>query len=455
MEDRSYPIVHYSRELAPRERGILRRAIWAASLGNAIEWYDYGLYALLVVPIGRAFFPDATPATQVLAAFGIFALTFVVRPLGGLVLGPLGDRLGRLPMLVISIVLMTIGSTLIGVIPSYAVIGVAAPALLLLLRLVQGFSTGGEYSGAATFMAEYSPQRQRGLYGSFLEVGTTVGGLLSVGVVAACEVALSGPAMDSWGWRIPFLLAAPLGSVALYLRWKLEDTPVFLDAAERGEVVRKSVAQAKGILAVWQPILILMGLVLMLNVIMYTVHSYLPVYLEGSVQLSAEVTLLLLMIGRVVTMITLPFAGALSDRVGRKPCWYASSLAFIVLSYPAFALLGQGLAAAIIATIILWGLLSLQLGTISATFPALFPTPVRFAGFALGYNISTSLFGGTAPLVDATFVDWTGNNLFPVFYVMGACVVGLIATFFMPETVRTSLRSPGVTGTGHGAVVEA
>jgi MFS transporter, MHS family, proline/betaine transporter len=445
----AFPHVQYSRELTHQQRGTLRRAIAAAGIGNATEWYDYGVYALLVTPISKAFFPDTNPTAQLLATYGIFALSFVVRPIGGAILGPLGDRIGRQRVLVLCITLMAIGTTLIGLIPTYHSIGLVAPALLLLLRLVQGFSTGGEYGGAATFMAEYSPERQRGRYGSFLEFGTTAGGLFGLGVVQVCQLGLGQDAMLAWGWRIPFLVAAPLGAIGLYLRTRLEDTPVFREAAELGQVHAKTSSQAKDIGASWRPLLILMGLALMLNLVVYTSTSYMPQYLEGPLQLTTTLSLLLLMVFRGWTLITLPFVGMLSDKIGRKPCWYLSAGGIIILAYPAFLLMSRGFGLAVVGMIILASLLCFQLGTISATFPALFPTQIRYAGFALGYNIATALFGGTAPLVNAAGVSWTHNNLFPAFYVMGACVIGLIASLLMPETAHTSLR--GRADTAHAA----
>ena len=245
MTPTAYPNVSHSRELTGEQKKTLRRAIVASSLGNASEWYDYGIYALLVIPLGHAFFPESSPAVQVLSTFAIFALSFLLRPLGGIVLGPLGDRLGRQRVLVFSIMLMAGATTLIGVLPTHASIGIFAPALLLILRLIQGFSTGGEYGGAATFMAEYSPSKQRGFYGSFLEFGTTIGTVLGLAVVAICQYSLGDDAMAAWGWRIPFLLAAPLGLIGLYVRLKLDDTPVFREAKDLGQVHQKVSSQAR------------------------------------------------------------------------------------------------------------------------------------------------------------------------------------------------------------------
>jgi len=218
------------------ERPLLRRAVGASALGNCMEWFDFGVYSYLAATLGKVFFPGASPAAQVISSFATFAAAFVVRPLGGLVFGPLGDRLGRQKVLATTMIMMAVGTFAIGLIPSYATIGIAAPILLLLARMLQGFSTGGEYGGATTFVAEYSPDRRRGFLSGWLDFGTFVGYALGSALVTALNLALSDAQMLSWGWRIPFLIAGPLGVIGLYMRLKLEESPAFqqqLDEHER------------------------------------------------------------------------------------------------------------------------------------------------------------------------------------------------------------------------------
>ena len=200
------------------DNAMLKRAVGAAALGNAMEWFDFGVYSYLAVTIGKVFFPGGSPAAQLIATFGAFAAAFLVRPIGGLFFGPLGDRIGRQKVLAITMIMMAIGTFCIGLIPGYNSIGIAAPLLLLLARLVQGFSTGGEYGGAATFIAEYSTDKRRGFMGSWLEFGTLGGYLLGAGLVTALTAMLSADQLLSWGWRIPFFIAAPLGLFGLYIR---------------------------------------------------------------------------------------------------------------------------------------------------------------------------------------------------------------------------------------------
>ncbi|MFE7419499.1 MFS transporter [Rhodococcus sp. NPDC057529] len=426
--------------------GVLRRAIAASAMGNATEWFDYGVYAFTVSYISAAFFPGDT-GSATLYALLVFAVSFVVRPLGGLVWGPLGDRLGRRQVLALTIILMAGATFCVGLVPSYDVIGFWAPLLLVLLRMIQGFSTGGEYGGAATFMAEYSPDRKRGFCGSFLEFGTLGGYALGAIVVLVVELFSSDPFMSTWGWRIPFLIAGPMGLIGLYLRTKLEETPVFRELDAEGAVESGTTHEFKDLITeYWKPLLLLGGLVIALNVTNYTLLSYMPTYLETQIGLTSTASLTLFIVGQIAMMAVIPFAGGLSDRVGRKPLWYGSLVGLIVLAVPMYLLMRQGFGWAILAFAVLGLLYVLQLSTISATFPAMFPTHVRFAGFAIAYNVSTSLFGGTAPAVNELLIEWTGNTLMPAFYMMAACGIGLVALYFVAETAGASIRGRGIPG---------
>jgi MHS family proline/betaine transporter-like MFS transporter len=430
---------------------VLRKAIAAAAIGNATEWFDYGIYAFGVGYISAALFPgSASEAT--LFALGTFAVSFLIRPLGGLVWGPLGDRFGRRWVLALTIVLISAATFCIGLIPSYQAIGGWAPAMLVVLRMVQGFSTGGEYGGAATFMAEYAPDDRRGFCGSFLEVGTLGGFALGALLMLGCSLALGEAAMRDWGWRLPFLVAAPLGLTGVYLRSRLAETPVFREVARAGEERGGARGKLRTLFTHHRrPLLALGGLVVALNVVNYTLLSYMPTYLARQVGLSPDMALLVPIAGMLFMMVLLPFAGSLSDRLGRKPLWWMSLAGLLVLAVPIFHLITlspQGAAAGFL----LLGLLYVpQLATISAMFPAMFPTPVRFAGFAVAYNVSTSLFGGTAPVINALLIERTGDVLAPAYLTMASCLVGMAALCFVEETAGASLRgsaTPGRFGRG-------
>lgn len=424
---------------SPAGKRILHKAIAASAIGNATEWYDYGVYAAAAFYLTQAFFPGELGTIGTMLGF---AVSFVLRPLGGMVWGPIGDRIGRRSVLALTIMLISGATALIGLLPTHASIGVWAPVLLILLRVVQGFSTGGEYGGAATFMAEYSPDNKRGRYGSFLEFGTLGGFVLGTAVVLFLELSLTEDQMSAWGWRVPFLLALPMGLIGLYLRSQVEESPVFREMEQTSDAVEGTAwSRFVDLLSNYRrPILIMFGLVIALNVTNYTLLAYQPTYLNNTIGLTASSGSTVILIGELVMMVCIPFFGALSDRVGRKPLWWASLIGLFVLALPMYWLMGQGFGFAIVGFVILGLLYIPQLATISATFPAMFPTQVRYAGFAISYNVATAAFGGTAPLVNDAAVAGTGWHLFPAVYLMGACAIGMVALLFLKETAGVSIR---------------
>ncbi|MCT1591046.1 MFS transporter [Kocuria palustris] len=436
---------------AAPDAGTVHRAVAASAIGNATEWFDYGVYAVSVGYITHNFFPGEYGTVLALATF---AFSFLVRPLGGLFWGPLGDRLGRKAILALTIILMAGATFCIGLLPSVETIGVLAPILLIVLRAVQGFSTGGEYGGAATFMAEYAPDRKRGFLGSFLEFGTMGGFALGSLIVLLGETFLGHDGMMEWGWRIPFLIAGPMGLIGMYLRSRLGETPVFEEAEELDATQDSALGGLKDLLtSYWRPILTMAGLVIAVNVVNYTLLSYMPTYLEGTGGMEYQTVLTISFVTQFGMMLLIPFAGSLSDRLGRKPVWRISLVGLIVMSVPMYMLMSQGVWGTLIGISVLGLLYVLQLATISATFPAMFPTKVRFAGFAITYNVSTSLFGGTAPSVNEALIEATGSPLVPAFYMVAACIVGLIAVHFMKETVGASLRGNDIPETGPQEIV--
>ncbi|MCG7635233.1 MFS transporter [Gordonia McavH-238-E] len=423
---------------SPEGKKLLRKAIGASAIGNATEWYDYGVYAAASVYLTQAFFPGDFGTVGTMLGF---AISFVLRPLGGMVWGPIGDRIGRKSVLAMTILLISGATALIGLLPTHASIGFWAPVLLILLRVIQGFSTGGEYGGAATFMAEYAPDNKRGKYGSFLEFGTLAGFCGGTLFVLLLQLALTDSQMDQWGWRIPFLLALPMGLIGLYLRSQMEDTPVFQELEQDNEIKGSAWTRFKDLLVNYRrPIITMFGLVIALNVANYTLLAYQPTYLQNTIDLSETSASVVNLIGQLVMMLLIPFFGWWSDSTGRKPMWWGSLIGLFVLALPLYWLMGQGFAWAIVAFVILGVLYIPQLATISATFPAMFPTQVRYAGFAISYNVATAAFGGTAPLVNDAVVESTDWNLFPAVYMMGACAIGMVALCFLKETAGASLR---------------
>ncbi|MEU6404333.1 glycine betaine/L-proline transporter ProP [Streptomyces sp. NPDC046985] len=437
-------------DITVTDEAAVRRAVNAASLGNAMEWFDFGVYSYLAVTLGHVFFPSGNATVQLLSSFATFAVSFLVRPLGGMVFGPMGDKIGRKKILAVTMIMMAVGTFAIGLIPSYAAIGFWAPTLLILFRLVQGFSTGGEYGGASTFIAEYAPDRRRGFFGSFLELGTLAGYVGASGLVTILASVLGDGGMESWGWRVPFLVAGPIGLVGLYLRLRLDETPAFQKlenaSAHRAPEAASAVeSTAKGDLAkifrdYWPTLVLCVCLVGAYNITDYMLLSYMPTYLSDDMGYSETHGLLILIATMVLLMLVINQVGKLSDRIGRKPVLMAGMLGFLLLSLPSLLLVGQGGVWAVSAGMVLLGLsLVCLLGTMSAALPALFPTQVRYGSLSIGYNVATSLFGGTTPLVITALISVTGSELMPAYYVMGAALVGVIAVACMKETARRPL----------------
>ncbi|MCX2561708.1 glycine betaine/L-proline transporter ProP [Acetobacter farinalis] len=421
---------------------MLKRAVGAAALGNAMEWFDFGVYGYIAVTLGKVFFPASDPTLQLIATFATFTVAFLVRPVGGAVFGPLGDRYGRQKLLAVTMIMMALGTFCIGLIPSYGRIGLWAPVLLLVARLVQGFSTGGEYGGAATFIAEYSTDRNRGLMGSWLEFGTLGGYVAGAGVVTALQFFLNESAMLSWGWRIPFLVAGPLGLMGLYMRTRLEETPAFQAYAAEAERREHEKPGWRHLFAVhWRQLLKCVGLVLVFNVTDYMLLTYIPSYMTVTLNYPESKGLLLIILVMVLMMPLNVLGGYFSDRLGRRPMVISACLALLVLAIPSLHLIRSGNDLEIFAGLMLLGLaLVCFTSSMPSTLPALFYTPVRYTALSVAFNVSVSLFGGTTPLVTAWLVKKTGMLDMPAWYLMGAAVIGVVTMLTVRETARLPLR---------------
>lgn len=446
-------------EITVTEEPEIKRAVRAAALGNAMEWFDYGIYAYLAVTLGEVFYSGASEGTRTMLSLATFAISFAVRPLGGAFFGPLGDRVGRKQVLALTMILMASATFSIGLIPSYETIGMWAPLLLIVARLTQGFSTGGEYGGAATFIAEYAPDKRRGYYGSFLEMGTLAGYIGASGLVLVLTAGIGEGAMGSWGWRVPFLIGGPLGAIGLYLRLKLEETPAFV----KSEAGRATVAEVTGGAETLSPearterkqgpgelrqimagqrrmLMLCIALVAAYNVANYMLLTYMPTYLTEALDWPRTGQLAVVIATMVAMIAVVTFIGRLNDRHGRKPLLMAGMVGFLVVTAPAYALLRQGSVLAVFGGMLLLGgsLICLQ-GTMSATLPALFPTEVRYGSLAIGYNISVAVFGGTTPAVIEGLVHVLDTQMAAAYYTMAFAVVGIVSVSLLKETAGLPL----------------
>ncbi|RZT83977.1 MHS family proline/betaine transporter-like MFS transporter [Pseudonocardia sediminis] len=426
----------------------MKRAVAAAAIGNVTEWYDFGVYSYLVESSVQEVFFSGAGSNASLFALGTFAVSFLVRPIGGLFFGPLGDRIGRTKVLSITVILMAAGTFLLGLVPSYAAIGIASPLLVLVIRLIQGFSTGGEYGGAMTFIAEYSADKKRGFFGSWLEFGTLTGYALGASISTALVFFLPREDLLSWGFRIPFLLALPLGLVGLYLRNKLEETPAFkelLDKSESSEGTPTGEAFKLIFTKHWRAMLVAGGLIVAWNVTNYVLTAYVPTYTTGTLRDAglesvSSTTSNLLQIGvLLILMVVITFLGRISDRIGRKPLLITGSIMLVVLGLPSVLLLQSGLFGQM-GGLLIMGLTLVMFSSICpSTLPSLFPTEIRYGGLSITFNLFVSAFAGTAATVIAALVTLTGDLNWPGYYLIAAGVVGLVSCYFLVESAGRPL----------------
>lgn len=422
------------------DKGTRKRVIIASFIGNFVEWFDYAVYGYLAATIAHAFFPEADKQTGLLLTFGLFAISFFVRPLGGFVWGQIGDKLGRKHALSLSILIMSGATFLIALIPNYNTIGIFAPICLLIVRVIQGFSAAGEYAGASAFLVEYAPPNRRGIYAAVVPASTAAGLLLGSLLAAILSIALTTEQMDSWGWRLPFLLAAPMGLIGRYIRNKLEDTPAFRALATEDEVVKAPVASL--FREHWRNLLRAVGAVLLNAVGFYVILSYMPTYLSEELGFGTTQSFIATTVALVTYIGFIFLTGLASDRYGRKKVLVSASVLFILLTVPAFMLLDSGsFVVILLVQILLGGMLTLNDGTLPSFLAELFPTKVRYSGFAVSFNLSNAIFGGTAPFVATLLIATSGSKLAPGWYLMAAAVVSLIAVATAKETSKQPLQT--------------
>nr|WP_236076266.1 MFS transporter [Streptomyces coffeae] len=399
----------------------------AGSVGNFIEWYEFGVYGFFATVIAANFFtPEGGSELEgLIKTYASFGLAFFFRPIGAAVFGRVGDRIGRRPTLILVLLLMTGATTLIGLLPTYATLGAAAPWLLTLLRVLQGLSAGGEFGGAVSLMTEFAPPGRRGLYGAWQSFTVALGLLAGAGAAAVLATVLSEPALHDWGWRVPFLLTLPLGLAALWLRLRLEETPPFravpqvervAETADRGEVARAVVLGAGRIMG-WAAA----G---------YTFLVVMPSYLQSTLDASFRQALIATVVANLGFALSILPAGALSDRIGRRPVMLTGAALVAVLAFPLLnvvqdpgsSALAQGVAVCVAGSVV-----GLMAGPGPAMLAEMFPTRVRCTGLGLAYALSNAVFSGCAGLIITEAIKRTGDADIPAYYVTVTCAVSLLA----------------------------
>ncbi|WP_456464636.1 MFS transporter [Persephonella sp.] len=415
------------------------KTLFAGMVGNVLEWYDFVVYGFLAVIIGELFFPSEDPTVSLLKSFGAFAVGFVMRPVGAVLFGQIGDKYGRKKALTISILLMAFSTTAIGLLPTYAQIGILAPILLILLKLFQGLSVGGEYTTSVSFIVEHAPQDKRGLFGSVGILGAVVGILLGSASGAVITKILPEDDLYSWGWRVLFFTGILLGMVGYYVRKNIDETPKFLELEYEEMIDKQPLVDV--FKKARKEFIKTFSLSTFQAVGFYTIFVYIANHLTVFVKFPKSTALTINTISMVVLALLIPFFGWLSDKIGRKPIILFSTGFTVIASYPLFKFVSSGsienaLIGQIIFAVVVAGFMSI----LPTTLVEIFPTQIRNTGYSVGYNLPFAIFGGTAPLISTYLIKITGDINSPAFYLIFAAAIAFIAGITLKETAKEPLR---------------
>ncbi len=416
----------------------VKKVAAASFIGTTIEWYDFFLYGTAAALVfGDLFFPNAEPLVGTLLAFSTYAVGFAARPIGGVVFGHYGDRIGRKSMLVLSLLIMGVATFLIGVLPTYASIGVVAPLLLVVLRFAQGIGVGGEWGGAVLMSVEHAPKGKRGFYGSWPQMGVPAGLLLSTAVFAIVQARTSEAAFMAWGWRIPFLVSALLVGVGLFIRLKIMESPAFERVKETKTEAKKPIVDV--IRKYPREVLVAMGMRVAENGCFYILTVFVLAYGEDELGLAKGTMLTGVIIAAAIGLVTVPLWGALSDRVGRKPLYLAGAVVTTLWAFPLFGLMNTESPVLIWLSIVIGVNLGhdLMYGPQAAYFSELFGTRVRYSGASLGYQLASVFAGGFAPLIATALLAANGGDpTLVAIYMMAMGLISVVATLFATETYK-------------------
>lgn len=409
-----------------------RKQVFAAVIGNALEWYDFVVFGFLTVIISRLFFPEDSPLLALLKTTATFGVGFVMRPIGGIVLGLYADRHGRKAAMQLIMGLMTLALLIIATAPTYAAIGIGAPILMVVARLLQGFATGGEFAIATAFLVEIAPPGKRGLYGSLQQLGLTAAALGGAGAGLLVTTLLTPEDLDAWGWRIPFVLGLLIGPVALYIRRHMEETEEFTRArAAPGPSLSLATLLHQNLRAV----LTTFGLIICGTITYYVILIYIPTFAQQQLGIALADAFKVQVVALICLSAMVPVFGALSDRVGRRPVLMTGCVVLFAALYPMFARTqaAPGLGNLLLMQVVLASLLGIFYGAVSTAVAEQFDARVRSSGLSLAYNLAVMIFGGFAPFFVTWLIEATGDPLAPAYYVMFGCAAGFIASFGVRE----------------------
>jgi len=416
----------------------MRKVIISGMIGNGLEWYDFALYSYMALIISKLFFPAGDDAAHLLATFGIFAVGFVARPFGGIFFGWLGDKFGRRTALVTAIFMMAVPTGCIGLLPTYAQIGIAAPILLTFIRLLQGLSLGGAFSGCITFLVEHAPPGRRGLIGSTTISSLVIGFLLGAVLASLIKLPLSEAQYESWGWRIPFLLGIPIGFIGFYIRHHCDESPVYTAAKQEDSLSKAPVRDT--LIHEWRHMLQAIGIYITVTMPFYLLTAYLLTFSEKNLGLLPQDALLINTAVMLILFVMAPFSAWLSDKIGRKKILITGAMAFFLGIYPVFLLLLKGdFRSVLLAQSAFALLVGFYTGPVPTMLVEIFPTRVRYTGMAISYNICAALFGGTTPMICQWIINQTGNAHAIAYYVMAASVVSLVSLYFYRDRYQDAL----------------
>ena len=411
----------------------LRKVTTAAVAGTVIEWFDFAIYGFMAPIIAITFFPEGNRVTGLLQTFAIFAVAFALRPVGGAYFGMMGDRIGRKKVLALTVLIMSVATATIGLLPNYATIGIWAPILLTLARCLQGFSAGGEYAGAVTYVIEHAPDDQRSRWSSWMPSATFASFALAALLSWLLTVGLSTETMNAWGWRVPFLLAAPLGLVALYIRMKLDESPVFqavLDSKEPEHAPLGATIRAQ-----WIPMVRLGAYISLTALSFYIFSTYMTTFLRSVVGMASDVVLLSNVLALTIAAVIAPFLGVVCDRIGRRLTMIASALLLGGLAVPGYLLAENGTFGSALSAQVLLAVGAVTANVVTAVLLCeVFPTRVRYTASAVTYNVAYAIFGGTAPFVATWLIAATDNRLAPAIYITIVAAVAFVVALLTPET---------------------